>query len=180
MIEYIMKNVLLISITTVIIIICFLINNDEKIAPVSATTDSTMEDVSIIHKKNSNTVWSAHITKISRTTKSNNNDNIISLSEINLRFKASNKDNNNLILYAKSGYYDTLNGSIRLTDDITANFNDFKITAKTIDWDNENLILRSNGGVKIIGNRFSVTGDSLYTLKDFKIRLDGNVLATFI
>jgi hypothetical protein len=161
-------------------ILYIVLSKDEKVEMIKVETDSTMEDVTITLKKNAVTLWSAHVAKITQPAKSAKsieagyNGGSIILSEVQLNFK-----DKYLVLNAKNGFYDLDKGTIRLSDDITATFKNFKVTANIIEWDNENIIWRCRDNVKIFGEKFLITGGSLCSLPDNKIRIDGNVKASF-
>ncbi|MBF0542356.1 MAG: hypothetical protein HQK91_13010 [Nitrospirae bacterium] len=175
-----MKTIILISLLVITSLFYIFLSRDEKIEMIKVETDATMEDVTIINKKDAVIMWSAHVAKIiqpsksAKSARSDNNYGDIILSDIKLNFK-----DKHLILNAKNGFYDINKGSIRLSDDITANFKDFTITADTVDWDSESLILCTSGSVKIFSEKFLITGDSLCSSPDNKIRLVGNVRASF-
>lgn len=84
-----------------------------------------------------------------------------------------------IVLNADKGSYDMTTKDLQLDDNIKINIKGSVISVKNLLWNSSNGELKTDGSIKMEGNKFKIEGEGLTATQDQKIKLLKNVKATF-
>jgi len=137
---------------------------------VSTKTNSYIEGLRIVNKKNGVDAWVISAKRADFTR----DETVANLNTVTVDAKKEE-----LILNADSGTYNLTTREIFLKDNITMRIKGSVISAKSLSWDPSRETLTSPDRVQMDGKKFRIEGDGLMATQDQKVKLISNVKATF-
>lgn len=153
--------------------IFFMLLKSEKgaISEISLKSDSFIEGLKIVNKKNGKTNW---ILTAKRADIPENGDRAI-LSDIEMRL-----ENDDITLSAGSGIYDLINRNVVIENTVIARNSQYSIMASAARIDGKTGYLESGSDVTIVGRNFKLNGTGMAVNNgDQTVRILKDVQATF-
>jgi len=136
----------------------------------SLKTNSYIEGLRIVHKKNGTDSWVISAKKADFTR----DETVAKMSAVTV-----NAIKEGVVLNADSGTYNLTTRAVLLEDNIKIRIKDSVISAKSLSWDPSQETLTSPDRVRMDGKNFRIEGDGLVATQDQKVKLMKNVQATF-
>jgi len=151
-------------------VIYILFRDDAIPESINHSSQSYMENVTIIHKKENQMQWTGNIKRVlfSGSEKSAKLDGIV------LHFPEKN-----ISLRAKSGIYGLEKNMISLEEEVIASNQDYEIKSENLKWDVGEEKMTSESEVIIKARNFTIKADSMNASREGKVSLSGNVKAFF-
>lgn len=153
--------------------IFFMLLNSEKgaISEISLKSDSFIEGLKIVNKKNGKTNW---ILTARRADIPESGDRAV-LSNIEMRL-----ENENINISADSGIYDLINKDVVIDSTVSARNSHYSIIAATVQVNGKTGQLETGSNVKIKGRNFELNGTGMAVNNgDQTVRILKDVEATF-
>ncbi len=171
MIEFFMRNVLLIGLSVLLFGGIFLIlrTAKEPEGELRITGGSFIEGIRILQKKNGVTLWD-----LTASRADFENEDRARLSNVNISLRK-----NGVVLFADKGVYNLSDKSFVTDSAVKAEGNDYRITAESVDFEVSSGNIKTGGRVKMEGKGFEVEGKGLNAETEKKVRIFNDVKATF-
>jgi LPS export ABC transporter protein LptC len=134
------------------------------------TSNSFLEDIRILHKKNGETTWILTAKKADFLE----GEDKAALQTISLAVPE-----NKLMLYADKGTYNFSKKSFTADTVVEAKGENYRITADSLDLDVSSSGIQTEGRVYLEGKGFSLEGEGMQAGKEEKVRIFKDVKAIF-
>ena len=134
------------------------------------TGSSFLEDISILHKKNGDTMW----TLTAKKADFPEGEDKAELHTVRLAVPG-----NNLTLYADKGTYSFSGNTFAADTLVEAHGENYRITADSLDLDISSSGIQTEGRVRVEGDGFSVEGEGMQAGKEQKVKIFRDVKAVF-
>lgn len=167
-----MKKVLLIGLSVLFFSSLFLMlrSGREMVGDIRTRTDSFLEDIRIVQKKDGVTTWTLTASKADFRE----GEQRAQLSDIELRI-----EKNGMILHADRGVYDLSGQSFSTDETVKASGKDISLSADSLDYEVASGKIRTEGKIRVEGKGFSVEGTGMQADSEQKVNILNDVKATF-
>lgn len=145
-------------------------NGKETDIDLQVTGSSFLEDISIVHKRNGETMWKLTAKRA---------DFLEGEDRARLHTIRLAVPENNLTLSADSGIYHFAEHSFAADTLVEAHGENYRILADSLDLDISANGIRTEGRVKVEGDGFSVEGEGMNVDKEQKVKIFRDVKAIF-
>lgn len=142
----------------------------EMVGDIRTRTDSFLEDIRIVQKKDGVTTWTLTASKADFRE----GDQRAELSDIELRI-----EKNGMILHADKGVYDLSSQSFSTDEAVKASGKDISFSADSLDYEIASGKIRTEGKIRVEGKGFSVEGTGMHADSEQKVNILNDVKATF-
>lgn len=166
------KKILLGLIFTGILSIFFVFygDRDYRKGITISRTNSYIEGLKIISKKNGSDAWVMTAQKADFTK----DETIARMNSVTIDITSEG-----VVLNADNGIYNINTRDLHLENNITIRRKDSVISARDLSWNPSSGILSSTDKIRMEGNKFQVEGEGFTATNDSKITLKRNVKAIF-
>jgi len=142
----------------------------ENIGDMQVKSDSFIDNIKILQKKDGATVWT--LTAKKADFKEGNDK--AELSNVDVFIEKSK-----VSLHADKGLYNLDERSFTTDSMVNAVSKNYRMTADSIDYETSSEKIKSGGRIKLEGKGFVVEGEGMKADGDKKVRILNNVKATF-
>ena len=142
----------------------------EMVGDIRTRTDSFLEDIRIVQKKDGVTTWTLTASKADFRE----GEQRAELSDIELRI-----EKNGMILHADKGVYDLSSQSFSTDEAVKASGKDISLSADSLDYEIASGKIRTDGKIRVEGKGFSVEGTGMQADSEQKVNILNDVKATF-
>lgn len=142
----------------------------EMVGDIQTRTDSFLEDIRIVQKKDGVTTWTLTASKADFRE----GEQKAELSDIELRI-----EKNGMILHADRGVYDLSTQSFSTDETVKASGKDINLSADSLDYEVASGKIRTDGKIRVEGKGFSVEGTGMQADSEQKVNILNDVKATF-
>jgi lipopolysaccharide assembly outer membrane protein LptD (OstA) len=172
MIKSSMKKILMVVLSSFFVLMLLVVLRSEREGSkdLQFKGNSFIEGLNILQKKDGNVAWVLTAQKADFIEDGEKAE----LSDITMMI-----EKNKLILYVDKGIYNLLSRNFTAEGEIRAKAKDYIITADSIDYEAYSGEIKTEGWIKVEGNRFRVQGKGLNIDSGQKVRILKDVEATF-
>lgn len=142
----------------------------EMVGDIRTRTDSFLEDIRIVQKKDGVTTWTLTASKADFRE----GEQQAELSDIELRI-----EKNGMILHADRGVYDLSSQSFSTDETVTASGKDISLSADSLAYEVASGKIKTDGKIRVEGKGFSVEGTGMQADSEQKVNILNDVKATF-
>ncbi|MDQ7786506.1 MAG: LPS export ABC transporter periplasmic protein LptC [Thermodesulfovibrionales bacterium] len=142
----------------------------EMVGDIRTRTDSFLEDIRIVQKKDGVTTWTLTASKADFRE----GEQRAELSDIELRI-----EKNGMILHADRGVYDLSSQSFSTDETVKVSGKDIRVSADSLDYDVASGKIRTDGKIRVEGKGFSIEGTGMQADSEQKVNVLNDVKATF-
>lgn len=152
-------------------VIILLINKREEAQLFTADMDASyMRGIDIIHHEGEKLLWTASVDESLLSADS---------TDTTLRGVTVRYNEGGLTLRSESGYYNFNTGELRFTGAVSGESEEFSFTSGRMVYLPEESLLIASDGLRIIGGKYNISGESGSIRNSHILEVKGNVRAVF-
>jgi LPS export ABC transporter protein LptC len=165
------KFVYALSLAILAIVSYFVFHGEQEYKKeLSLKTNSYIEGLKIIQKKNGSDAWIITAKRADFTR----DESVAQMEAVTIQAMPQG-----VVANADSGTYTMATKALRLDNNIKIYIKDAVVSAKSLAWNPSSEMLTSNDGVRVDGTKFKIEGQGLTATQDQKLKLMNKVTATF-